>query len=100
MDCCLFDLVYLVVPIHSIKLIFGLLGFQIFILKFFQSIAVGTRHMSNDISTNTEEKPQLSTKEKFKKAVKEYGSTVIVFHVAISMVSLGSCYLLMSRYVV
>ncbi|KAJ8959552.1 hypothetical protein NQ317_005727 [Molorchus minor] len=37
--------------------------------------------------------------EKLKKAVKEYGSTVIVFHVGISLMSLGTCYLLVS-YVV
>lgn len=51
------------------------------------------------MSTDTEGNPKLSTKEKLKKAIKEYGSTVIVFHVTISMLSLGSCYLLMSRYV-
>nr|XP_023017746.1 protein FAM210B, mitochondrial-like [Leptinotarsa decemlineata] len=34
--------------------------------------------------------------EKLKKAVKEYGSTVIVFHVGISLLSLGTCYLLVS----
>ncbi|KAJ8940049.1 hypothetical protein NQ314_010881 [Rhamnusium bicolor] len=34
--------------------------------------------------------------EKLKKAVKEYGSTVIVFHIGISLVSLGTCYLLVS----
>lgn len=38
----------------------------------------------------------LSRKEKLKKAVKEYGSTVIVFHVGISLISLGTCYLLVS----
>lgn len=38
----------------------------------------------------------LSKKEKLKKAVKEYGSTVIVFHVGISLLSLGTCYLLVS----
>lgn len=38
----------------------------------------------------------LSKKEKLKKAVKEYGSTVIVFHVGISLISLGTCYLLVS----
>lgn len=39
----------------------------------------------------------LSRAEKLKKAVKEYGSTVIVFHVSISLVSLGTFYLLVSR---
>lgn len=38
----------------------------------------------------------LSRKEKLQKAVKEYGSTVIIFHVGISLISLGTCYLLVS----
>lgn len=42
----------------------------------------------------------VSAKDKLKKAVKEYGSTVIVFHVAISLISLGGCYVLVSRYVI
>lgn len=40
----------------------------------------------------------MSTKEKLKQAVAAYGSTVIVFHVTISLISLGACYLLVSRY--
>lgn len=40
---------------------------------------------------------EMTRKEKLKKAVKEYGSTVIVFHVTISLISLGTCYLLVSR---
>lgn len=55
--------------------------------------AVGKRQMSTD------SKPQVSSKEKLKNAIKEYGSTVIVFHIGISLISLGSCYLLISRYV-
>lgn len=42
---------------------------------------------------------QLSRGERLKKAVKEYGSTVIVFHVGISLLSLGTCYALVSRCV-
>lgn len=38
----------------------------------------------------------LTRKDKLKKAVKEYGSTVIVFHVGISLISLGTCYILVS----
>uniref|UniRef100_A0A6P7G4S0 Protein FAM210B, mitochondrial-like isoform X1 n=1 Tax=Diabrotica virgifera virgifera TaxID=50390 RepID=A0A6P7G4S0_DIAVI len=41
-------------------------------------------------------KETLSRKEKLKKAVKEYGSTVIVFHIGISLMSLGTSYLLVS----
>lgn len=40
---------------------------------------------------------ELSRTEKLKKTVKEYGSTVIVFHVTISLASLGTFYLLVSR---
>ena len=40
---------------------------------------------------------QLSQKERLKRAVKDYGATVIVFHVAISLASLGFFYLLVSR---
>lgn len=49
----------------------------------------------------SEEKPPVkeSAQSKLKKAVKEYGSTVIVFHVGISLISLGVSYLLVSRYV-
>ncbi|XP_052866028.1 uncharacterized protein LOC128272290 [Anopheles cruzii] len=38
----------------------------------------------------------VSRKDRLKKAIKEYGSTVLVFHVSISLVSLGTCYLLVS----
>lgn len=55
--------------------------------------AVGTRFMSTDTKSA---QPPLSSKEKLKKAIKEYGSTVIVFHVCISLMSLGTCYLLIS----
>jgi len=57
-------------------------------------------------STTSSEKPKqdpqpesqapISRKEKLKKAIKDYGGTVIVFHVAISLLSLGFCYLLVS----
>ncbi|KAK5645866.1 hypothetical protein RI129_004330 [Pyrocoelia pectoralis] len=39
---------------------------------------------------------ELTRKEKLKRAVKQYGSTVIIFHVTISLASLGVCYLLVS----
>ncbi|XP_015432569.1 PREDICTED: uncharacterized protein LOC107188738 [Dufourea novaeangliae] len=34
----------------------------------------------------------LSKKEKFKILIKDYGRTVIVFHIGISLISLGACY--------
>ncbi|CAH2243126.1 jg14420 [Pararge aegeria aegeria] len=45
---------------------------------------------------STEPDVPLSAKEKLKKAVKDYGATVIVFHVTISLLSLGGCYVLVS----
>uniref|UniRef100_A0A2M4A2D5 DUF1279 domain-containing protein n=1 Tax=Anopheles triannulatus TaxID=58253 RepID=A0A2M4A2D5_9DIPT len=42
------------------------------------------------------EQAPVSRKDRLKKAIKEYGSTVLVFHVSISLVSLGTCYLLVS----
>ncbi|XP_022195376.2 protein FAM210B, mitochondrial [Nilaparvata lugens] len=48
-----------------------------------------------EFSTEAAE-PQLSNKDKLKRAVKEYGATVIVFHVSISLMSLGICYLAVS----
>ena len=41
----------------------------------------------------------LSRKDKLKRAVKEYGATVIVFHISISLFSLGGFYLAVTRYV-
>ena len=44
-----------------------------------------------------DEEPKQSQKDRLKKAVKEYGSTVIVFHIGISLISLGGFYVLVSR---
>lgn len=55
-----------------------------------------------DVSTSSDSgktNVTLSRKEMLKKAVKDYGSTVIIFHVGISLISLGSFYLLVSRWV-
>jgi hypothetical protein len=47
-----------------------------------------------------ESPPEKETgRSKLKTAVKEYGSTVIVFHIGISLVSLGIFYALVSRFV-
>ena len=40
---------------------------------------------------------KLSQRERLKRAVKEYGATVVVFHIGISLVSLGGFYLAVSR---
>lgn len=41
----------------------------------------------------------LTQRAKLKNAIRDYGSTVLVFHIAISLVSLGIFYQLVSRYV-
>lgn len=51
---------------------------------------------ASKISTTTVAPVELSRRDKLKRAVKEYGTTVIVFHVAISLVSLGGFYLIVS----
>lgn len=40
---------------------------------------------------------KISGKEQLKVAVRDYGATVIVFHVGISLISLGICYVLISN---
>ena len=40
---------------------------------------------------------ELSQMQRFKQMVKEYGTVVVVFHVCISLISLGICYTLVSR---
>lgn len=46
--------------------------------------------------TKEDKKAPLSKKDQLKRAVKEYGSTVIIFHIGISLASLGGFYLLVS----
>ncbi|XP_015126843.1 uncharacterized protein LOC107048269 isoform X2 [Diachasma alloeum] len=48
------------------------------------------------ISENTTDENKLTNAEKLKRAVKDYGSTVIVFHIGISLLSLGAFYALVS----
>jgi len=43
--------------------------------------------------------PVTSKKDRFKKAVKDYGSVVVIFHLTLSWGSLGLLYFLISRYV-
>uniref|UniRef100_A0A224Z451 Transmembrane protein C20orf108 n=1 Tax=Rhipicephalus zambeziensis TaxID=60191 RepID=A0A224Z451_9ACAR len=40
--------------------------------------------------------PPVSRKEKWKHAIKEYGSAMVAFHVVLSVTSFGICYLLVS----
>lgn len=54
---------------------------------------------SNYSTSNENENPvpELSTKDKLKRAVKDYGATVMIFHISISLASLGFSYLVISR---
>ncbi|XP_046675598.1 protein FAM210B, mitochondrial-like isoform X2 [Homalodisca vitripennis] len=47
-------------------------------------------------SSGDPETPKLSNRAKLKRAVKDYGATVIIFHVTISLMSLGISYLAIS----
>lgn len=53
------------------------------------------KQVEDDKQVETEQR-ELTKVEKLKKAVKDYGSVVIIFHVGISLMSLGTCYLLVS----
>lgn len=67
--------------------------------KFFHKSAVTNTQQSQDTENKKTDTPesQLTPRQKLQRAVKEYGATVIVFHVTISLASLGICYLLVSR---
>lgn len=47
-------------------------------------------------SASTEPETKLSKKEQLKRAFKEYGGTIVAFHVGISLISLGGFYALVS----
>ena len=49
-------------------------------------------------STNTDNS-KLTRTDKLKRAVKEYGITVVIFHIGISLLSLGGFYVAVTRYV-
>lgn len=57
-------------------------------VKCFSSTSKGTDNEPKNI--------KLTSAQKLKKAVTEYGATVIVFHIGISLISLGTSYLLVS----
>ena len=59
------------------------------------------RNVENSSGSKTEqlegENKQLTLKERLKFVVQEYGTTAIVFHVCISLTSLGLCYAAVKR---
>lgn len=75
------------------------------VTNFYQKRSYSTSSNPQDSEVGRDQNSQsnpvkLSNKDRLKRAVKEYGSTVIVFHVGISLISLGSFYLAVSRYFV
>ena len=60
-----------------------------------------SRNVENSSGSKTEqlegENKQLTLKERLKFVVQEYGTTAIVFHVCISLTSLGLCYAAVKR---
>ena len=65
----------------------------------YQSKASHPKVSSEQPGTPNNENKKLSQKERLKQAVSQYGATVIIFHVGISLVSLGGFYLAVSRLV-
>ncbi|XP_038067430.1 uncharacterized protein LOC119737287 [Patiria miniata] len=58
--------------------------------------AYSTQSSSSEGNQSPATGTQLTQRERLKRAVKDYGSTVIVFHVCISLMSLGGFYLAVS----
>lgn len=55
------------------------------------------RYYSTKSDSTQSDRTNESTKDKLKRAVRDYGATVIVFHVSISITSLGICYAAVAR---
>lgn len=55
------------------------------------------RYYSTKSDSTRSDSSNESTKDKLKRAVRDYGATVIVFHVSISITSLGICYAAVAR---
>lgn len=57
------------------------------------------KQIQHDTNNSKEEEVAITPRAKLKNAIRDYGSTVLVFHIAISLASLGIFYQLVSRYV-
>ena len=66
--------------------------------QFYRNITDDSKKISPS-NKKTEHPPLTSKKDQFKKAVKDYGSVVVIFHLTLSWGSLGLLYFLISRYV-
>lgn len=62
-----------------------------------QKITGQQRPYSTDTGKPEVSEGKLSQRQKLQRAVKQYGATVVVFHVAISLMSLGGFYMAVSR---
>jgi len=60
------------------------------------SVAPVPQENNEETNPNPATSTPLSARQKLKMAIKDYGSTVIVFHITISLISLGFFYLLFS----
>lgn len=68
--------------------------------RFISFNTVNFNHKSNDQKSTDDSKAEVvkeTGRQKLKKAFKEYGATVVIFHVGISLISLGFFYTLVSR---
>lgn len=68
--------------------------------RFISFNSVNFNHKSNDQKSPDNSMGEVvkeTGRQKLKKAVKEYGATVVIFHVGISLMSLGFFYTLVSR---
>ena len=60
--------------------------------------SANTTEASGDSASSTQQATaELSQMQRFKQMVKEYGTVVVIFHVCISLISLGICYTAVSR---
>jgi hypothetical protein len=87
--CVQGTLVTFMKPSHSQNVGHGMPCLQI------QPVIMQTKSL---FSTNPDSS-KLSYRDKLKRAVKDYGVTVVIFHIGISLLSLGGFYLAVTRYV-
>lgn len=74
-------------------------SFSFTLLQFLLFIADNAEDTSKpQIEESIKEQPvsKVNLRTKLKQAVRDYGATIVVFHIAISLTSLGLCYLAIS----
>lgn len=63
----------------------------------FNSYCTDKKNDANESIKSVSQTAQLSRKEKFKMAIKDYGIVILVFHIGVSLISLGCCYVAIAR---